>query len=684
MPPTTGRHFLFNKFYGRSQDRGLKRERGMPHITQTLKCLNMKMKIMLLLSTVLFTLQAMAQSIAGKVTDDGQRAIAGATVQVYQAGKRISSTSTDLNGKYAISVSPGKYDLLTSHAGYIQKKVPTVTVIAKATTNINVKLVRTQTPVSQKPKVIKKNYTVTDQEVSMTEPSVAGAAVREYKSNAKDEAYRYSAPPPSSAVSTQYFNPSIEEYKKVAENNFMNVQANPLSTMSIDVDRASYANVRRYIQSGQMPPADAVRVEEMINYFKYNYPAPANDDPIAITTTLTDCPWKKEHKLLKIGMQAKNISYDRLPASNLVFLIDVSGSMYSQDKLPLLISSMKLLVKNLRNEDRVSIVTYAGNAGVVLPSTPGSKKEKIIAALEKLQAGGSTAGAEGILTAYKVAQEHFIRGGNNRIILSTDGDFNVGVSSDNELEELITREREKGIFLSCLGFGTGNFKDAKMEMLADKGNGNYSYIDNIEEGRKTLVNEFGGTLFTIAKDVKAQIEFNPHKVQSYRLVGYENRMLSAEDFKDDKKDAGELGAGHTVTFIYEIVPTGIRDKNVRPVNDLKYNALDDLMARDEFDNELATVKFRYKKPEGTRSTEMTHTIKSWTTSVERVDEDTRFAYSVALFGMILKNSKFKGDGTINDVLEMAKNSKGADEDGYRAEFVKLVKSIKDDIAVSKN
>jgi Ca-activated chloride channel family protein len=646
----------------------------------------MKMKIMLLLSTVLISLQALAQGskIAGKVTDDHQRAILGATIEIYQAGKRISSTSTGANGMYNIAVNPGKYELIAGRSGFNKKNIRNVTVTAKTTTTVNIKLTRIQYPAAEKVKRTEKEDISAVGAIDYP-GDAKGISVSEYKSISKDEVYR-SMPPPQAAVSTQYYNPSIEEYKKVAENDFMNVQASPLSTMSIDVDRASYANVRRYIQSGQLPPADAVRVEEMINYFNYNYPAPTNDDPIAITTMLTDCPWKKEHKLLKIGMQAKKISYDKLPASNLVFLIDVSGSMYSQDKLPLLISSMKLLVNNLRNEDRVSIVTYAGNAGVVLPSTPGSKKEKIIAALEKLQAGGSTAGAEGILTAYKVAQENFIRGGNNRIILSTDGDFNVGVSSDNELEELITKEREKGIFLSCLGFGTGNFKDAKMEMLADKGNGNYSYIDNIEEGKKTLVNEFGGTLFTIAKDVKAQIEFNPKKVQSYRLVGYENRMLNAEDFKDDKKDAGELGAGHTVTFIYEVIPVGIRDKNVRPVNDLKYRTIDEVERyefEDEFHQELATVKFRYKKPEGTRSTEMVHTIKDKTLAIENANEDTRFAYSVALFGMILKNSKFKGEGTIEDVLALAKNSKGEDEDGYRAEFVKLVKDAKENISVTK-
>lgn len=645
----------------------------------------MKMRLILLLSTVFISLQALAQSgkITGKVTDEHKRAILGATIDIHQSGRKITSTSTGANGIYTMSVNPGTYEVFASRSGFTKKRL-VATVTAKNTSTINFTLTRVQSPAAKdKRREVKEGDISAAGAVSTQIEDAKGISYERHAAksiNMDENVYNY-APPPSPIDNAQFYNPSIEEYKKVAENDFMNVQANPLSTMSIDVDRASYANVRRFIQSGQLPPADAVRVEEMINYFNYNYPAPTNDDPIAINTTLTDCPWKKEHKLLKIGMQAKKISYDKLPASNLVFLIDVSGSMYSQDKLPLLISSMKLLVNNLRNEDRVSIVTYAGNAGVVLPSTPGSKKEKIIAALEKLSAGGSTAGAEGILTAYKVAQENFIRGGNNRIILSTDGDFNVGVSSDNELEDLITKEREKGIFLSCLGFGTGNFKDAKMEMLADKGNGNYSYIDNIDEGKKTLVNEFGGTLFTIAKDVKAQIEFNPTKVQSYRLVGYENRMLNTEDFKDDKKDAGELGAGHTVTFIYEIIPTGIYDKNVRPVNELKYRTIEESV--DFFNNEFATIKFRYKKPDGHRSTEMAHTVKDNTLSIGEANEDTRFAYSVALFGMILKDSKFKGNGTIQDVLDLAKNSKGEDEDGYRAEFVKLVKDVKDNISITK-
>ncbi len=646
----------------------------------------MKMSILLLLSTVFISLQALAQSgkITGKVTDEHQRAILGATIDIHQSGRKVKTTSTGANGTYTIAINPGNYEVFASRTGFNKKRI-VISATAKNTTTANFTLTRTQTPavkVKRGEKDVKEDMRAAGA-ISTQTGDANGISYERHanKSISMDENVYHYAPPPSPIDNTQFYNSSIEEYKKVAENDFMNVQASPLSTMSIDVDRASYANVRRYIQSGQLPPADAVRVEEMINYFNYNYPAPTNDDPIAINTTLTDCPWKKEHKLLKIGMQAKKISYGKLPASNLVFLIDVSGSMYSQDKLPLLISSMKLLVNNLRNEDRVSIVTYAGNAGVVLPSTPGSKKEKIIAALENLTAGGSTAGAQGILTAYKVAQENFIRGGNNRIILSTDGDFNVGVSSDNELEELITKEREKGIFLSCLGFGTGNFKDAKMEMLADKGNGNYSYIDNIDEGKKTLVNEFGGTLFTIAKDVKAQIEFNLTKVQSYRLVGYENRMLNAEDFKDDKKDAGELGAGHTVTFIYEIIPTGIYDKSVRKVDELKYRNIEESV--DFFTSELATIKFRYKKADGNRSTEMAHTIRDNTLSIGEANEDTRFAYSVALFGMILKNSNFKGNGTIQDVLDLAKNSKGEDEDGYRAEFIKLVKDAKDNISITK-
>src|SRR5579862_9522077 len=363
---------------------------------------------------------------------------------------------------------------------------------------------------------------------------------------------------------------NTEEYDAIIENPFLNAIQNPLSTFSIDVDAGSYSNVRRFLQNGQLPPTGAVRIEELINYFHYEYPQPSNDDPFSINTEVGTCVWNPQHQLVMIGLQGKKIPTENLPASNLVFLIDVSGSMMEPEKLPLVQKSLKMLVDQLREQDRVSLVVYAGNAGLVLPSTPGSEKIKIKNAIDALEAGGSTAGGAGIQLAYKVASQHFIRNGNNRIILCTDGDFNVGPSSDSELFDIIDKEKKTGVFLTVLGYGMGNYKDAKMEKLADKGNGNHAYIDNEMEAKKVLVNEFGGTLFTIAKDVKLKIEFNPAIVQAYRLIGYENRMLNKEDFNNDSKDAGELGSGHTVTAVYEIIPVGVKDEFSQLVDPLKY------------------------------------------------------------------------------------------------------------------
>ncbi len=505
-------------------------------------------------------------------------------------------------------------------------------------------------------------------EVKLVEPGVVADEAEPYKS-ASGNGYAKN----DMATASYYWNPSTESYTKTPENDFRSVKASPLSTMSVDVDRASYSNVRRFLNEGQKPPEDAVRIEEMVNYFNYNYPQPQGTDPIAIVTELTDCPWQKGHKLLHIGMQAKKIDLEKLPPSNIVFLIDVSGSMDEPNKLPLLKSAFKMLVDNMRAKDMVSIVVYAGNAGLVLEPTSGDNKAKIKDALDQLQAGGSTAGGEGIQLAYKIAQEHFIKGGNNRVILATDGDFNVGMSGDNELEALITKEKEKGIFLTCLGFGMGNYKDSKMEVMADKGNGNYAYIDNIQEAQKTLVSEFGGTLFTVAKDVKAQIEFNPALVQAYRLVGYENRVLNTEDFKDDKKDAGDMGSGHCVTILYEIIPVGIKSDLLRESNDLKYQQT---TATASHNGELATVKFRYKKPDEDKSKEIVHLITNETKTVVSSTEDTRFSAAVAMFGMLLKNSKYKGESDYKDVIALAEAGKGDDKDGYRSEFVRLVKSVK--------
>lgn len=442
---------------------------------------------------------------------------------------------------------------------------------------------------------------------------------------------------------------SAEEYKGVTDNGFRDTLKNPTSTFSIDVDTASYSNVRRFINTGMRPLPDAVRTEELLNYFTYDYQQPNGSEPFSITTEVGLCPWQPNHKLVLIGLQGKNIDTEKMPPSNLVFLIDTSGSMIAENKLPLLKTAFKMLVNKLRAQDKVAVVAYANSAGVVLKPTPGSEKEKIIEAIDKLQAGGSTAGGEGIQLAYKLAKENYLKEGNNRVILATDGDFNVGVSSENELTKLIEEKRNDGIFLSVLGFGMGNIKDNKMEILADKGNGNYAYIDSAQEAKRVMVGQMAGTLYTIAKDVKLQVEFNPDKVKSYRLIGYENRALKNEEFSDDKTDAGDMGAGHNVTALYEIVPQA--------------------SAIEPNDN-LMQVKIRYKKPEEATSNLLTKTVSgadNWVTS-----DNLRFAAAVAEYGMLLRNSEHKGQANYKQVLELAKGAKGIDEEGYRSEFIRVV------------
>ena len=461
---------------------------------------------------------------------------------------------------------------------------------------------------------------------------------------------------------------NTEEYKRIYENPFYSPIKEPLSTFSIDVDAASYSNTRRFINDNRMPYPDAVRIEEMVNYFQYDYPAPKGDTPFSIITEAAACPWNNDHTLVHIGLKGKEIDSEDLPNSNLVFLLDVSGSMNSPHKLPLLKSAFRLLVNELDEEDRVAIVVYAGAAGMVLPSTPASEKEKILNAINKLEAGGSTAGGAGIKLAYKLAKEEFIKEGNNRVILATDGDFNVGASSEGELVRMIEEKRKDGIFLSVLGFGSGNYKDSKMEQLADKGNGNYAYIDNILEAKKVLVSEMGGTLFTIAKDVKLQIEFNPALVKGYRLIGYENRVMAAQDFNDDKKDAGELGAGHTVTALYELIPHGAKTE-LAGVDELKYQKTTVDKANTK---EWMTVKFRYKQPDEDQSTLISHTVRKKATDRMETSNNFRFSAAVASFGMILRDSEHKGDANYTSVLDLAKSGRGADEHGYRSEFIRLV------------
>ncbi len=462
-----------------------------------------------------------------------------------------------------------------------------------------------------------------------------------------------------------------EDYNSIKENDFKVVLSEPVSTFSIDVDGASYTNVRRHINDGSMPPKDAVRIEELINYFQYDLPEPKDDIPFSITTELGDCPWNKKHKLVQISLKGKSIEKAQLPKNNLVFLIDVSGSMSSGDKLDLLKKGFRMLTNELREEDRVSIVVYAGAAGLVLEPTAGNDKPKIMEALDRLEAGGSTAGGEGIELAYKTALENFSKKGNNRIILATDGDFNVGMSDQDELIELIEEKRKSGIFLSVLGFGTGNIQDGTMEQIADNGNGNYNYIDNVLEAKKVLVTEMGGTLQTIAKDVKLQLEFNPLVVSSYRLIGYENRLLAREDFDDDTKDAGELGSGHTITALYELVPTGTEGSLNQ--SELKYTVPTPTYDT-TYSNEVLTVKFRYKPPKEDKSKLIQAVVKNNPKSSPSLNYT--MATSVAEFGMLLRDSKYKGESSYSHALELANKAKGEDKNGYRSEYIRMVEKAK--------
>jgi len=463
---------------------------------------------------------------------------------------------------------------------------------------------------------------------------------------------------------------NTETYDRIFENTFLDVVNNPLSTFSIDVDTASYSNMRRFLNTGSLPPPDAVRIEELVNYFPYDYPPPEGDVPFSASTEVGQCPWAPDHWLVRIGLQGRPLAEDKLPGRNLVFLLDVSGSMNTPDKLPLLKQAMRLLTQTLSADDRIAAVVYAGAAGLVLPSTPGDQQEKILSALEQLSAGGSTNGGHGIQLAYSVARENFIKDGINRVILATDGDFNIGVTNQGELIRLIEDERKSGVFLTVLGFGQGNLKDSTMEKLADTGNGNYAYIDSIHEARKVLVNEAGGTLVTIAKDVKIQVEFNPVKVAAYRLIGYENRLLRNEDFNDDTKDAGEIGAGHRVTALYELVPVGepVPDTNV---DELKYQSSRQTTDA-AFADELMTVKLRYKEPTSDTSQLLSFPVTGPISKLADTTSDFQWAAAVAGFGMVLRQSGHKGNATFDGMYELAQGAAASDEGGYRQEFLKLV------------
>lgn len=597
-------------------------------------------------------------SLRGRVTDSVSQAPLHRPLILLRSpeGKNLQSTCDSLGRFVFKGLQPGVYVLQINANKYhpYQRRVTVSANMPAMTVRLKRNVSFTETREHQEHVVSQPAKMKLNQRMQYESLSIAGCAPTNF---------HYSQHTPAEDFNT-------ENYNHLSDNGYKDPAQQPLSTLSIDVDRASYSNVRRFLNSRNLPPADAVRVEELINYFPYNYPEPKNGEPFSITRQLTDCPWNAKHQLIRLGIKGKEITVKNMKINNLVFLVDVSGSMSSADKLPLLKSGLRLLVEQMRSQDRISLVAYAGAAGLVLPPTDGNHKEQILQALERLESGGSTAGGAGITLAYNVAREHFVKEGNNRIILATDGDFNVGMSSEGELVRMIEKQRESGVFLTVLGFGTGNIKDAVMEQLADKGNGNYAYIDNLLEAKKVLVNEMGGTLVTIASDVKIQVEFNPAKVKAYRLIGYENRLLNAEDFNDDKKDAGELGSGHTVTALYEIIPAG-SDETVPGTDVLKYQNVKKI-TQSAASDEVMTVKFRYKEPGAGTSKLITSVLKDSKISLAEAGEDMQFVAAVASFGMLLRNSEYKGAATYAGIRAMAVKSKGKDEQGYRAEFASLV------------
>ena len=600
-------------------------------------------------------------TVFGTVKDDTGLPLPGVNILVKGTS---TGTQTDFDGKYSINAELGQ-KLTFSYVGFETKEVKIkkageLDVILQPGSNLEEVVVTGYSPKREKKSL---NASIVSNESDSYDKLLQGKAT--------GIAIRNSNGKPGQGAFTNQVSEN-ESYGKINENIFKMVSTSPLSTFSIDVDKAGYSNIRRMLNNGQKVPEDAVKIEEMVNYFAYNYPQPTGKDPFSITADVVNSPWNQDAKLVRIGLKGKDISLENVPPSNLVFLLDVSGSMEDPNKLPLLKAALNVLVDRLREKDKVSIVVYAGAAGLVLPPTSGAEKQKIRDAIDNLSAGGSTAGGAGIELAYKIAAENFNKNGNNRVILATDGDFNVGASSDRSMENLIEEKRKSGVFLTCFGFGMGNYKDSKLETLADKGNGNHAYIDTMQEAQKVLGTEFFGTLYTIAKDVKIQVEFNPTKVQAYRLIGYENRLLNDEDFKDDTKDAGELGSGHTVTALYEIIPVGVKSKYLKDIDKLKYTK----QTHQIYSDEMLTVKFRYKEPDGDVSKLIVKTVKDENKSIETANDDLKFSAAVALFGMQLRDSEFINTKRKEDVITLAEAGKGSDKDGYRAEFIRLVKSSK--------
>ncbi len=617
----------------------------------------MKTKLTInMIAIFLFANQLVAQrNVTGKVKDYTGQELPG--VSILAKGTN-ASTMTNLDGNYTLEVPSGVKTLIFSYIGFetVEKAVAdTVNVQMKADTEID-EVIVTAHGISRASKSL--GYAISE---------VGNSRIFKKKKNKHQNSKINPV-----KVDINY---NTEEYDNISENGYKDTKQNPISTLSIDVDNASYSNVRRFLNSGQLPPKDAVRIEEMINYFSYEYPEPKGEHPFSFNTEMSDCPWNKENKLLHIGLQGKKLNYNDLKPSSFVFLLDVSGSMNSGNKLPLLKKSLLKLIDNLGRKDKVSIVVYAGAAGLVLPTTPAYQKDKIRNALKKLNAGGSTAGGAGIKLAYKIAKKAFIKDGNNRVILATDGDFNIGTSSTGALVNLIEEKRKDDIYLTILGFGMGNYKDGRMEQISNAGNGNYFYIDNLKEADKVFGKEMRANMFTIAKDVKIQIEFNPANVKAYRLIGYENRVLNKEDFDDDTKDAGELGPGHTVTALYEIVPVSSNAK-INKTKDLKYQQTT-FNGISEFKDELMTLKFRYKPPKEKKSILIEHIVKNNVTDLEETSNNFRFSASVAAFGMLLRDSKYKGNISYKDIKKLAEASKGKDTNSYRKEFISMIRTAGD-------
>ncbi len=599
-------------------------------------------------------------TVKGKITDNAGKSLPYASVIEKNTGNIVQA---DASGAFRITVKSSKGTLIFAAAGYEAREVK---IAGQAIINVML-----SDAADKLEEVVAVGYEAKRKTFPVAANGVEADMARRANNIAARAPYITREAQPSGYYDKDTdFN--TEDYDGIVENRFRTAKDNPLSTFSIDVDAASYSNIRRFLNQGQLPPAGAVRIEEMINYFHYNYPQPAGDAPFAVQTEISAAPWNKNNRLVLVSLQGKKVATEKIPASNLVFLIDVSGSMEDENKLPLVKQSMKMLADQLRPQDKVAIVVYAGNAGLVLPSTSGVNIQTIKDAIDRLEAGGSTAGGEGIQLAYKVARQQFLKEGNNRVILCTDGDFNVGASSDDDMERLIEQERKSGIFLTVLGYGMGNYKDNKMQKLADKGNGNHAYIDNLNEAKKVLVSEFGGTLFTIAKDVKLQVEFNPARIQAYRLIGYENRMLNKEDFNNDKKDAGDLGSGHTVTALYEIIPVGVKSDFIENTDPLKYQSTGNSITSGNTAEEMMTIKLRYKAPDSERSRLMEHPVIDDHITLDNTSDNFRLAAAVAQFGMLLRQSEFMQQSSYGNVLALASSAIADDKEGYRKEFIQLV------------